>query len=369
MPSARTDARWSDAVRVTVALWLFILIIFLPALFARHHGENWGGVALDASTVIVSIGFALGLFTVFRASADLPPSRRVVLIAVATFLTAVLQTIFDLLFTAWVAEHLRESWSAVPVDLARASGSLLNYVCVFTVNVALFQLSFSRRRSLTRERQLAAAQSAAQQAQLEALRLQLNPHFLFNTLNAISSMILTRRNEDAELMTDKLSSFLRASLACDPSELVPVEEELGLIGDYLDIEAVRFGERLLVDIRCDAAARDVRVPGMLIQPLVENAIKYGVAASRDPVTIAISASIEDDMLCLTVCNDGGTEIVPAKTGSVGVGLNNVRRRLAALYADKASLCAAPIQGGFEAKICVPIRAGAAASPVRILPAG
>ena len=355
MPSARADARWSDAAPLTIALWLFVLVIFLPAILARHQDENWTGVALDCATALISIGLALALFALFKASAALPPALRLVLIGATTLAVSVAQTLFDLLFTAWVAHNLRASWAAVPIDLARASGAMLNYVCVFTVNVALFQLSFSRRRSLTRERQLVAAQHAAQQAQLEALRLQLNPHFLFNTLNAISSMIITRRNDDAEQMTDKLSSFLRASLACDPSELVPVEEELGLTGDYLEIEAVRFGDRLLVDIRCEAEARDVRVPGMLIQPLVENAVKYGVATSREPVTIAIGASIEDDMLCLTVCNDGPGDLQPVKTGGAGVGLNNIRRRLAALYGPRASLQAGRVAGGFEAKICIPAR--------------
>ena len=175
-------------------------------------------------------------------------------------------------------------------------------------------------------------------------------------------MIITRRNDDAEQMTDKLSSFLRASLACDPSELVPVEEELGLTGDYLEIEGVRFGDRLRVAINCSEDARDVRVPGMLIQPLVENAIKYGVARSRDPVTIVIGATVEDDMLCLSVFNDGGSGIhdggsgfAPAKTSGAGVGLRNVRRRLAALYGDRARLDTAPVEGGFHARICVPAR--------------
>jgi len=354
MPGARSDARWSDAIRLTVALWLFMLLIFLPAIVARN-GADWRGVGIDSATIFVSIGFALTIFGVFRASVDQSATLRSALLAAAILAASMVQIAFDLFFTEWVAHNFQASWSMVQFDYARVSTSMLNYVCVFTVNVALFQLSFSRRRSLTAERQLAAAESAAQQAQLEALRLQLNPHFLFNTLNAISSMIITKRNEDAEVMTDKLSSFLRASLACDPSELVLVDEELGLTGDYLDIEGVRFGDRLRVAISSSPEARDVRVPGMLIQPLVENAIKYGVATSREPVTIAIEASVVDNTLCLTVTNDVGTDTLSAKTAGAGVGLKNVRRRLAALYGDKASLDARPVDGGFRARICVPIR--------------
>jgi LytS/YehU family sensor histidine kinase len=183
-------------------------------------------------------------------------------------------------------------------------------------------------------------------------------------------MILTRRNDDAELMTDKLSSFLRASLACDPLELVVVDEELGLTGDYLDIERVRFGDRLRVAISSTAEARDVRMPGMLIQPLVENAIKYGVAVSRDPVTISIEAAVEAGTLCLTVTNDvGGSdagEAASAKSGGTGVGLRTIRRRLAALYGDRASLDARPIEGGFRARIRLPLQRDA--SPPYRLPA-
>ncbi|TVV74373.1 sensor histidine kinase, partial [Sphingomonas solaris] len=292
MPAARADARWSDALLSTVALWLFVLLIFLPVIMARHAGEGWQGVALDGSTVFVSMVFALPLFALFRTVAAWPRVRRLPALAVAILLTAAAQTAFDFVFTGWIAENFRRAWSHLPRDMARASGALLNYLFVFSVNVGLFQLSLSRRRALTQERQLAAARAATQQAQLEALRLQLNPHFLFNTLNAISAMIVTRRNEEAELMTDKLSAFLRSSLAFDPTALVPLDDELELTQDYLEIEGVRFGDRLRADIRCAPEACKLLVPGLLIQPLVENAIKYGVARSNTPVTIAIRAMRE-----------------------------------------------------------------------------
>ena len=356
MPAAKSDARWGDAIPLTVALWFFMLLVFLPAILERHQNDDWVGVLLDCATVLLSMSLAFGLFALFRATTEWPGPSRVILLAAATLGVALGHTMFDLLFTAWTAQHLREAWSNIPVNLARAAGSLLNYVCVFTVNVALFQLSFSRRRSLTRERQLVAAQTAAQQAELEALRLQLNPHFLFNTLNAISALIVTRRNEDAEEMTDKLSSFLRASLACDPTELVPLEEELDLTADYLGIEAVRFGDRLRVEISCVPEARGVHVPGLLIQPLVENAVKYGVARSAQAVTIAIDATVEGDCLCLTIANDGGVGQPSVKTTSAGVGLRNVRRRLEALYGDRASLAAGPVGKGFRARILLPMDA-------------
>ena len=152
---------------------------------------------------------------------------------------------FDLLFQGWIADHVVNAWHSLPTDFGRAYSSMLNYILVFGVNMILFHVNYARRPAI----QPGAAASprptsAAQQAQLAALRYQLNPHFLFNALNSISALIVTRRNEDAEAMTDKLSSFLRTSLNADPTALIPLEEELALTEEYLDIESVRFGERL-----------------------------------------------------------------------------------------------------------------------------
>ena len=128
------------------------------------------------------------------------------------------------------------------------------------------------------------------------MRYQLNPHFLFNSLNSISALIVTGRNKDAEAMTDKLSSFLRTSLNADPAELIPLDAELALTEEYLEIESVRFGERLDVTVDCAADACSALVPSFLVQPLVENAVKHGVARSRETTAIEIGATVEDGAL-------------------------------------------------------------------------
>jgi len=215
---------------------------------------------------------------------------------------------------------------------------------------------YTRRRDVRRERQLAEARWSAQQAQLTALRFQLNPHFLFNTLNAISSMIVTGRNEEAEQMTDKLSSFLRASLSSDPTELVPLESELALLEEYLEIETIRFGERLNVEIPCTSEAAEVLIPSFLLQPLVENAIKYGVGPSPHPVTITLSAEVDVDFLVLEVTDNGGGAAEHVQPAGTGVGLENVRRRLEAVYGARASLNAHRLPQGFQVTICVPLDA-------------
>jgi hypothetical protein len=352
MPSAKSDARWADALLLTVALWLFIVLMFLPGIVARHSGDGWFSVFLDASTVILSMSFGLAVFGVFRATLEWPTHLRIFVLGAAVFSASIAHASFDLFYTAWVAKNVEASWFDVPINFSRGYEAAFRYLLVFAVNLALFQLAFTRRSTTRSQRQLTDARSAAQQAQLQALRYQLNPHFLFNTLNSISSLIVTRRNEDAEQMTSKLSSFLRSSLTCDPAGLVPLEEELALIEEYLDIEGVRFGSRLDVRIDCEPQAGAALIPSFLVQPLVENAIKHGVAQSREPVTVTITATLENALLCIAVEND----TVPAEaavSAGTGVGLMNVRQRLKAVFGEAASLTTEAKDSAYVATICIP----------------
>lgn len=352
-PPAGRETGWRDAILVTIALWSLVGIIYLPILIDRHPGETWVSVALDESTLIVSMLFAMPLFAVFRATRDWNLVPRTLALAGAVLGISLLQAGFDLLYTGLVANKVDTAWENLPTNLSRAYRSTFNYVCVFGVNVVLFHLLHARRHEVEQARELAHALAAAQHAQLAALRYQLNPHFLFNTLNAISAMIVTKRNVDAELMTDKLSSFLRSSLASDPTELVPLDQELSLIEDYLEIESIRFGERLHVEIDCETAACSVPIPSFLLQPLIENAIKYGVAPSLEPVNIRVTGRCAGEDLVITVEDDGRGAQAAVKTGGAGVGLDNVRQRLAALYGDAASLGAGARDPGFAATIRLP----------------
>jgi LytS/YehU family sensor histidine kinase len=250
---------------------------------------------------------------------------------------------------------VNEAWRNLPSDFGRAYSSTLNYILVFGVNMILFHVSYARRASIQQERQLAEAQLTAQQAQLAALRYQLNPHFLFNALNSISALIVTKRNEDAEEMTEKLSSFLRSSLNAEPSELVPLDEELALTEEYLSIESVRFGDRLEIDVQCADDACHALVPSFLVQPLVENAVKHGVARSTTPIEVCIVAALDGNALRITVSNDlakEATEDLPDSEGA-GVGIENVRHRLNAVFGKRASLTAGAVDGRFVATISIP----------------
>jgi len=206
------------------------------------------------------------------------------------------------------------------------------------------------------ERRAANLRAAAQHAELRALRYQVNPHFLFNTLNSLSSLILTGKGDQAERMILNLATFFRTSLSGDPTEDVTLAEEIALQRLYLDIEAVRFPGRLVVAIDLPEALATALVPGLILQPLAENAVKHGVSRSSRPVTIAIRARERDGRLVLTVENSVVAETrEAAPTDGTGVGLRNVRDRLAARFGDEGR-CAwrAPAPGRFEVELSMPI---------------
>ncbi|MFT7287239.1 MAG: two-component system LytT family sensor kinase [Halieaceae bacterium] len=182
------------------------------------------------------------------------------------------------------------------------------------------------------------AVSMAHEAQLKMLRYQLNPHFLFNTLNAISTLILDKDTQLANSMVMKLSHFLRYSLDNDPMQHVTVAEEVESLKLYLDIEKVRFSERLTLHFNIDPEADQALMPSLLLQPLVENSIKYAVSQSINGGSIAVSAAVEKGFLQLTVADDGpGLDLRQGRLPKGGgVGLANTRERLTELYAEKQS---------------------------------
>ncbi|MFN4095497.1 MAG: sensor histidine kinase, partial [Sphingomonas sp.] len=181
---------------------------------------------------------------------------------------------------------------------------------------------------------------------------QVNPHFLFNTLNSISSLVMSGRREDAETMILNLSTFFRTSLAAEPTEDVPLADEIALQRLYLEIEAIRFPQRLRSAFDIAPEAERACVPGLLLQPLVENAIKHGVAPARRPVEVLVRARVEGATLVIAVIDDG--EGVQGSKGTC-VGLRNVRDRLTVRFGDAASLEAGPRpEGGFAVTIRIPV---------------
>ncbi|GFE75890.1 histidine kinase [Novosphingobium sp. TCA1] len=197
---------------------------------------------------------------------------------------------------------------------------------------------------------------AAQAAELRSLRYQVNPHFLFNTLNSLSALVMIGKQDDAEKMIQNLSTFYRRTLSGDPTSDLALVDEIELQKLYFAIEAVRFPNRLLTTIDVDDSVLGAMVPGMILQPLVENSVKYAVAATQRPVTIALSARRDGDMLELSVTDDGPG--CPENSGGFGIGLGNVRDRLRARYGAAASLeFGKRPEGGFATVLRMPLESG------------
>ncbi|MEE4299420.1 MAG: histidine kinase [Pseudomonadales bacterium] len=197
-----------------------------------------------------------------------------------------------------------------------------------------FGIKYYRMLNEERARSLR-AMSSAREAQLRMLRYQLNPHFLFNTLNAISTLILEQETQLANRMVTHLSSFLRHSLDTDPMARVPLEQEVKALSLYLEIEQVRFEDRLRLEQRITHAAARALVPSLLLQPLVENAIKYAIARSEDGGTIRLLADVVGDRLEVEVSDDGPglPEDFELGRDARGVGLRNTADRLQQAYGD------------------------------------
>ncbi len=228
-----------------------------------------------------------------------------------------------------------------------------------------FGLHYYEQLQRQREATLRAA-ARAHEAQLAMLRYQLNPHFLFNTLNAISTLVLAGQARRADRMLGRLSAFLRTSLVHRPEEKVTLEQELKALGLYLDIEQVRFADRLRTCFRIEERAARALIPSLLLQPLIENSVKYAIAPSENGGRIEVAAHIEDRTLVLVVRDDGpGTADGGARSGS-GVGLKNTAERLAELYGEAHALSYGPEpEGGFRVEIRIPCEfAGETPDPPR-----
>ena len=200
--------------------------------------------------------------------------------------------------------------------------------------------------------------TAAKAAELRSLRYQVNPHFLFNALNSLSALVMTGRPDKAEQMIQSLSRFYRHSLAEDTSSDVDLADEFDLQRQYLEIEKVRFPERLKTRYELPDSLARCQVPGMILQPLVENSVKYGVSSSAAPVTVRIEAREDYGRLVITVSDDAPVKAKAKarKAGNgFGIGLANVRDRLAARFGSDAIITSGPLEGGgYETQVRIPL---------------
>lgn len=244
------------------------------------------------------------------------------------------------------AELRDENWKGVLEIALGRYFLLLAWASTYFALLAGVQARLAERR----EQQF---RNAAKAAELRSLRYQVNPHFLFNTLNSLSALVMTGKADRAERMIQTISRFYRHSLADEPTSDVYLRDEFDLQKLYLDIEAVRFPERLSCNFDLPADLEKARVPGMILQPLVENSVKYAVSAVARPVTINVVAREEFDRLVITV-SDNGPGVPNESAHGFGIGLANVRDRLEARFGPDIAFTSAPVPEGYRTEIRIPL---------------
>jgi signal transduction histidine kinase len=296
---------------------------------ALAHGRPSHYWCVPLSTAVAGLVATSLLRYLLRRFAENGPLRF--------FGIAAMPMLMAVLFISLINSVALSSWC--PADCRPGSSSAyVAYVGTFTWVVLAWTLMYwavkTSRRLQEQTAAVLAAQAAANEAQLKMLRYQLNPHFLFNTLNAISTLVLDRDIDTANKMVTSLSAFLRHSLDADPMQRTSLRQELDALRLYLGIEQLRFTDRLRLRVEVSEEAYGAAVPSFLLQPLVENAIKYAVAPRVEGGTIEIRAWLEGDRLQVEVRDDGPGFPAARSDGlppGRGVGLRNARERLRVLY--------------------------------------
>lgn len=343
--------------------WSGFGIIHLLSVSSLVAGWSAQSIVFSvASSLVGLVCTGLLLRPAYRFARRLPPAQLLLLavgatIPLAVLMSAVKAQTFGLIFgNDWIVSRgaalgTNNFFMLIRPDIPANLFLLMSWGgFYFGINYYLTLRSES-------ERALRSAR-LADQAQLKMLRYQLNPHFLFNTLNAISTLVLEQDGRHANEMLTKLSSFLRYSLDSDPLQKTTLAEEIRALQLYLDIEATRFGNRLTVDLDIEPQTLDARVPSLILQPAIENSIKYAIARMESGGRISIISARDGAMLRLQVCDNGPD--APADPEKVlanpraGVGLVNMRERLVHLYGDQQSFAVSRPPGeGFCVTLTMP----------------
>jgi hypothetical protein len=341
-PSGATPIRW----RWIAALWcaggLFDASQAVLVLrFAHDSDQSW--LPVFATEMATWLPWALATPWIIGLARRHPFIRGMALRAVAVHVAA-FATIgaiaeawtatLQVLFNPWNYRRPPEFWDSW-------STTLLYHVLIFLIAYALIltvtYLLDSRDKVARQMTETARLNEELSKAQLAALRRQMEPHFMFNALNSIAGLVRDRRNDAAVSMIVGLSEFLRRSSADSHRSQVTLGEEVEYLQRYVDIQQVRFGERLRVSVEIPPELMDAQVPSLLLQPLVENAIKHGIATRVVGGNVRVTATRADGSLCLTVYNDGPSFAADWQTKGAGVGLANLRTRLRILHGEACDL--------------------------------
>lgn len=329
--------------------WVALSVLTYFSLSLPYSQFELSYFAHNISQSVVGLLLTLPLRWCFKSLWSWPVAQRFILAVIATIFFSMLWAVLRLLLFMLMTQE-QNLW-------ADYGGWVFPSIFVFFTWSALYhgikyyQLLQQQREAMLvlesqqrqRALQLGRAKAEVKDAQLQLLRYQLNPHFLFNTLNSVASLVSAERTEDAKTMLSRLGDFLRYSLDAGEDMLIPLDKEFWALSQYLMIEQVRFSDRMTLKLDVPANLESLLVPNMLLQPLAENAIKYAIAPSESGGTIRVSAQLKDSRLVLSV-EDSGSERLGVSSDTLelsesgaGIGLRNTRERLKNLFSNDFEL--------------------------------
>ncbi len=319
--------------------------------------------AFNGLPPLYSVGFSLPLMLLYGEAnlsawyickafpLDKTPLWKVLMTSAAT--VVVVSSLWTLL--GWGAVNAIEQSFAVVLSPLPLFPSLtiifITGIPLFLGSLAVNYLIAAFQKTKESEHDAYEARILAQNAELKALRMQIDPHFLFNSLNSISALTTTDP-QLARTMTTTLADFFRKSLSYGAKKTITLKEELALLDDYLAIEKIRFGKRLNIEHRIEPSSLSAHIPPLLLQPLLENAIKHGIANSLEGGTVMISSQTKNDRLFITVENP--MEDDSPKGKGAGMGMDIVRKRLQTIYGNDSDLKRSEVAGVFSVIVFFPI---------------
>ena len=341
------------AILTILLCWTTQFVLLTAQMAAAERAMNMpvmtrSELTARASMSLVGIFLSLGMALMLRRMRTTPLGARIAVAALASVVASVLHAFANYgLFSLFMSEA-----SMQHATVASYFAATTVWFWTYGTTAALLLVIFYHADLRERDRRLTHLRAVAQSAQIKALRYQLNPHFMFNTLNSIASLVGRKETEEAEAMVENLSDFLHTTLELNPEDDITLARELELQELYLSIETARFPDRLQVEVDVPEDLRALLVPSLITQPLVENVIKHAVRKSTKPVSLRIAARRDEDVLELTIRNSFG-DIEGQRRGPPGIGLSNVDERLSMRYPGESRFTTMSDDGGFYVRLSLP----------------
>lgn len=338
MEGAGFKSRWLWIAAIWSGIALFDATQTVVVMHAEGMHHAWGYLYLTITLEWLPWAIATPLLIRLGREYSLSSWNRVSCWGVHTAVCAAL----GLVSAAWTAsmEVTLNPWalsprpnSFVPLFAGKFAGGILYYIILYVMVLLVGYMLDSREQFARQQAERAQLNEQLMKVQLEALRRQIEPHFLFNALNAIAGLVRERNNDNALSMIVELSDFLRRVVNASDQHQVPLSEELAFTQKYLDIQKIRFADRLQFSVEVPAELFSARVPILILQPMVENAVNHGVAKRVQGGSIRIAAANRNGTLMLTIYNDGPNLPSSRKETYRGVGISNVHTRLKNLYGN------------------------------------